>query len=240
MKNKKLKPIFKSSLGSQTFQSWVISEFPENYQELIYVDVFCDNLGIYLEKSKSKIEIINDTDLGIIQTYRAIRDEYKYFIKKLNAIKCNNETFDTFVENAQKTYEDYIEKGINEFVLRKLSKSENKKSFINKKIKWDSIIDEVLAIKNRLQETFIMNKEALEVIQKFNNQDSFLFCNLPTNIKEQQINKIVHSLKCFSGQVIVTSRDHKLCRESFADWNCKRKMIQNKGKKSLECIWKNY
>lgn len=240
MKNKKLKPILKSNIFNQTFQSWIVSEFPDNYQDLIYIDVFCDNLGIYLEKSKSKIEIINDTDKGLIEIYRAIKDEYKYFFKKLNAIKCNIETFETFLENSGNSYEDYMDKAINEFVLRKLSKSENKKLFINKKIKWDSILNEVLAIKLRLQETFIMNKEALEVIQKFNSHDGFIFCNLPLNIKEQQINKIVNALRSFSGKVIVTSKDHKMYKDSFMEWNCKRKMIQTKNKKKLEVLWKNF
>ena len=85
MKNKKIKPIFKSTTYNQNLISWIIEEFPENYIDLIYIDLFCDNIGVYLQKSKSKIEIINDSHEGIIQIYRAIKDEYKHFVKKINA-----------------------------------------------------------------------------------------------------------------------------------------------------------
>ena len=83
MKNKKIKPIFKSTTYNQNLISWIIEEFPENYTDLIYIDLFCDNIGVYLQKSKSKIEIINDSHEGIIQIYRAIKDEYKHFVKKI-------------------------------------------------------------------------------------------------------------------------------------------------------------
>lgn len=240
MKNKKIKPIFKSTTYNQNLISWIIEEFPENYTDLIYIDLFCDNIGVYLQKSKSKIEIINDSHEGIIQIYRAIKDEYKHFVKKINAVKCNSETFEKFIASEGQKYEDYIEKAVNEFVLRKLSKAEGKKSFIDKKIKWDEIIDESLAIRNRLQETFIMNKEAIEVIQKFNNHESFIYCDLPIDLREQQYTKITNLLNNFSGKVLITSKDQKICKKYFVSWTCKRKMLQKNTKKKLECIWKNY
>lgn len=240
MNNKKIKPILKSNTYNQNLIEWIVQEFPDNYENMNYIDLYCDNLGVYIHKKRSKIEVINDDDIGIIQIYRAIRDEYKYFIKKINTVKCNIETFDTFLENSSNNYDDYLDKAVNEFVLRKMSKSESKKSYANKKIKWNIILDEIVQIKHRLQETFITNKEALEVLQKFNNKENIIYCNLPIDLREQQYNKIAHSLNNSTSKILITCEDQKICKKYFSNWKCIKKMLQKKNKKKLECVWKNY
>ena len=240
MKNNKLKPIIKANSYSINHVNWIIEEFPQSYQDMVYLDLFCDNLSVYVKKDKSKIEIINDTDIGIIQVYRAIKDEYKHFVKKINAVKCNIETFDKFLENANENFDDYLDKAVNEFVLRKFSKLETKESFINKKIKWNQILNELTILRSRLQETFITNKEALEIIHKFNNKETFIYCNLPINLREQHYNKMFNQLNNSSSKILITCKDQKLAKKLFSTWNCKRKMFSKGSSKKLECLWKNY
>ena len=167
---KKMKPIVKKS-DDQNITEWIIGEFPESYQNMIYIDIMCRDLNIMLTKERSKLEILNDTQEGIIQVYRAIRDENKDFSKRISNVRCTETTFQKYLENQNLKFDDYLDKAVNEFVLRKLSKSENKEVFSNKKVEWKKVLQEVNELHKRLQETFIMNKEAIEVIQKFNHND---------------------------------------------------------------------
>ena len=234
------KSLLKPSRDNDYLVEWIIDELPEDYPSLIYVDAFCGNINVLLHKEKSRIEVINDTDEGMTQIHRAIRDENKDFSKRLNSIKCNNETFQKFFANKDKKYEDYLEKAINEFVLRKLSKGEDKKMFSNKKIDWKKIAKEIMLLRVRLQETFIMNKDPLEIIGKFNHYDAIMYCDLPKNLKEQQYTKMSSMLSNFCGKVLVSCSDHKMYKTYFPTWNLRRKMFPGINKMKLEYIWKNY
>lgn len=236
---KKMKPIVKKS-DDQNITEWIIGEFPESYQNMIYIDVMCRDLNIMLAKERSKLEILNDTHEGIIQVYRAIRDENKDFSKKISNVRCTESTFQKYLENQNLKFDDYLDKAVNEFVLRKLSKSENKEVFSNKKVEWKKVLQEVNELHKRLQETFIMNKEAIEVIQKFNHSDSVLYYALPTGHKDQFYTKLANTFKNFSGHAIISCSDHKIFKLFFQDWKLKRKMFQKLNKKRIQYIWKNY
>ena len=236
---KKMKPIIKIN-EDQSVAEWIVSEFPESYQNMIYVDVMCGDLQILISKERSKLEIINDTNEGLIQIYRAIRDENKDFCKKLSSIRCTESTFQKHLEIQSSEFEDYLDKAVNEFILRKLSKSENKQNFSNKKNDWKKNLQETNELNKRLQETFIMNKDILEVIQKFNHSDSMLYFCLPTTYKESYYTKLCNTLKNFSGKVIISCPDHKIYKSFFSEWKLKRKMFQKLNKKKIQYIWKNY
>jgi DNA adenine methylase len=236
---KKMKPIVKKS-DDQNITEWIIGEFPESYQNMIYIDVMCRDLNIMLAKERSKLEILNDTHEGIIQVYRAIRDENKDFSKKISNVRCTETTFQKYLENQNLKFDDYLDKAVNEFVLRKLSKSENKEVFSNKKVEWKKVLQEVNELHKRLQETFIMNKEAIEVVQKFNHNDSVLYYALPTGHKDQFYTKLANTFKNFSGHAIISCSDHKIFKLFFPDWKLKRKMFQKLNKKRIQYIWKNY
>jgi len=236
---KKTKPIMKLN-DNQSVSDWVISEFPESYQSMIYVDVLCGDLNIFISKERSKLEILNDTHEGVIQIYRAIRDESSDFCKKVSGVRCTENNFQKYLENQTNKFDDYIDKAVNEFILRKMSKGENKKIFSNKKIEWKKVILEINELSKRLQESFIMNKDPLDLIQKFNHNDTLLFFTLPTNLKESYYTKLSNILKNFSGKTVIACNEQKIYKQLFQTWKLKRKIFNKLNNKKILYIWKNF
>ena len=80
LKKKRLRPAFKIHGGKYYLSSWVIEHFPKNYEEMDYVEPFAGAASVLLNKEKSSLEAINDLNLGIVQIFRALRDEPEDFI----------------------------------------------------------------------------------------------------------------------------------------------------------------
>ncbi|RTK96674.1 MAG: DNA adenine methylase [Neisseriaceae bacterium] len=236
-------------------EEWVISHFPDDFKNLTYVEPYCDNSTVFLEKEKSVVEVINDKNSNLINFYKAIRDEYKEFQKRLNYQKFSESTFEKF---SKLEIKDYIDIATKDFVLKKMSKNEEKQIFNLTKIKtalWENSLKELPAIANRLQGTFIYNKDSIQVINTFNFQDTLLYCK-PPYLKENKVSKKVYTsemktedhmnlsylLQNFKGKVILRGYASPLYNRLYKGWNLEKTKTNEQDKKEnkIEVIWKNY
>ena len=56
--SKKIRPPVKTHGGKHYLKNFIIENFPENYEELIYCEPLCGGASVLLNKNKSKQEII--------------------------------------------------------------------------------------------------------------------------------------------------------------------------------------
>ena len=264
---KTIRPAIKCHGGKFYLAKWILSNFPENHQEMTYIESYCGGANILFNKPKSKIEVINDIDIGLIQIYRALRDEPKEFLRRLKICKYCEETFDRALKKDEP--KDYLEYAVNEFILRRMSRGGLKKAFawsertrggkpgdINA---WETALEGLPVLGERLQEVFIYNKPAVEVIKSFNNPNTLLYLD-PPYLQETRVSKnaytfemttddhieLANVLKKFQGKVILSGYASPLYNRLYKGWTvCKRKVTnhasQQKTKKTkTEVIWKNF
>ena len=256
---KKAKSIFKCHGGKFYVCDWVISNFPEKYTEMTYLEPFCGGASILLNKEKSDIEIINDIDLEVIQIYQALRDEPKEFIRRLNRCKYSEETFEKTVKKEKS--EDYLENAVNEFVIGRMSKGGLKKAFSwSNRLRggqpeevntWMTTIKTLPCVSERLKEVYIFNKPALEVMKAFNLPNTLVYCD-PPYLHETKVSKTVYSsemttddhielshiLNSFKGKAIISGYSSPLYNRLYKGWNTEKKKVTKENK--IEIIWKNY
>ena len=79
----KIRPPVKTHGGKFPICNWVIEHFPSDYRDLTYCELCCGGASVFLNKSPSKEEVINDSDKGIISVFKALRDEPKELIDRL-------------------------------------------------------------------------------------------------------------------------------------------------------------
>jgi len=234
-----MKPILKKT-DDVDMAEWIVSEFPESYQNMIFVDTKCGDLSVFLHKVRSKLDILNDQYDGLTNIYRAIRDEYRDFSRRVSNIKCTEDSFQKHTANQSKPFEDYMDKAINELALRKMSKLEAKTSFSNKEVDWKSVCKDLLYLSKTLKETFILNKDPLDVIQKFNHIESMIFHNIVLGQKDQHYSKTANAFKNFSGMAIISCQDHSIYKLHFSGWKLCKKMFMKKNKRHAHYLWKNF
>lgn len=233
----------------------VVSEFPENHEELVYCEPFCGCCSVFLKKTPSKISVLNDSNLGIYTLIKTLQNNEKYFSNKLKKIKFNQSTFKS--ELNKKEFKSDIEYAINQYVLHRMSRaslcktyswSANKKSQIDA-CSWNTNIDSLSDISKKLFGVFIYNKSPNEIVQNFNCDNVLLYCNMPCycgnkclkTAYKPEMNQNDHIefsklLLKFNGKVVLHNLDSPLYRKLYKDFN--RKKIINKNK--IEYIWKNF
>src|SRR5690606_4775648 len=124
--------------------TWVLDNFPENYENRDYMEPFCGSANIFFHKVKSQQEIIGDEELGIIQIYRALRDEPEAFIAKLKRTTCSERVFRREHQKLDDgNFEDYMCHAISEFIVRKMSKNEGMTSFSDDDESWKNSLKQL-------------------------------------------------------------------------------------------------
>ena len=96
---------------------------------MTYVEPFCSGAAILLNKNPSETEVICDIDDGIVAMFKGIRDEPKEFISRIKRTKYSERAFKIAFNKSQNEFEDYLDKAVNEYILRKMSRGGLKKVF---------------------------------------------------------------------------------------------------------------
>lgn len=253
VKMKIARPVIKITNDKWSLKDWIISNFPEGYEEMTYVEPYGGTVDLLFTKKKSKFEIINDQNLEIINIYRAIRDESAELIKRINSLKCTPESFDKVIKKQQ--FEDYLDQATNDLILRKLSKGGLKQKFQKPSNleSWKSSVKSLAEYSTRIKDVYITNKQALDIIHAFNTKDSLIYCD-PPYLHENKVSKSVYSsemtpechmklyhvLQDFKGKVILSGCTSPLYNRLYKNWNIEKKRIDKDKSKQTEIIWKNF
>lgn len=268
-RKKKLRPPVKTHGGKYYLTDFVIGHFPSDYQDMAYIEPFCGGASVFLNKEASPEECISDTDLNLIQIWRALRDEPSEFIGRLKRINYTELTFKRALNRSEKPFDDYIEQAVNEFILRRMSRGGLKKHFAWSNRKrggkpgdvnaWDTMLDMLPLISNRIANAYVLDKPAIDVVKAFNNSNALIYADPPylpetrvtTDVYVEEMDTDDHivlakALNSFEGKVIISGYPSTLYKRLYAGWKCKKKQIPNHASQSktkkykTECIWMNY
>jgi DNA adenine methylase len=234
MKTKR--PPFKTHGGKRYLAKFIIDQFPENYENMFYLEPYVGGGSIFFNKKRSGEECLNDLHPGIVQIFRALRDEPQEFIRRLKKLEYAQETFDTHLKKTE--FDDYLNHAVNEFVLRRMSRGGLKKHFSWSKRKrggkpgdvnaWLTILEELPSLAPELKSVYIMNECALKVIDVFNDENTLLYADPPylpeTRVSQDAYEydmtiedhvKLADKLNSFKGKVILSGYNSKLYKRLF-------------------------
>jgi DNA adenine methylase len=244
-----VRPLLKTGKGKYHLASWIISNFPDNYTQLEYLEPYVQSGGVFLNKNTSCEETINDTDSGLILIYKTLRDDAQDFFKKIKRIKYNFNTFQKALKH--KESQDYVENAIHEFIARKMSKSCKKQVFADDEHSWDSIVEELPIIIEKFKDIHILNKPAFETIYAYNDANVFTYVDPPLvadsiYVAENEMSQVDHIklfelLNQFNGKVMISGTPSVLYRRLYnteSGWRCIKKKTEVKT--TLDCLWVNY
>lgn len=234
-KKMKLKPLFKTTDDKCSLSQWIIDNFPENYQDLDYVEPFCGNAIVFFNKAKSSHNVINDTNLGVYNILRALRDEPSQFIKKVKSFKFTEKLF---LKEQTKNPDDFLEIALREFLLRRSSVGGQKIKFLQED-NIPELIEQLKEMAEKLQDIFIFNKPAQEVITAFDHPNALFYCKAPDEVvmsldEHMSLSKIL--FRC-NGKVVINNISSPLYNRLYKEWRCVEKPVKNK---KTECLWMNF
>lgn len=250
-----LKPIVKCDNKKQYLNSLVVSNFPENYENYDYIEPYVGGGGVVLNKVRcdhNRIEIINDTRIGIIQIYRALRDEPKQFIAKLKRTRCTERVFERELNKQNKDFDDYLDCAANEFIIQHMSRGGLKKTYSWKDESqdtnsWDEMLNQLYLISRRIEDVSILERNPIDVLKAFNEDTTLCYCSPPhfidSSSRDDEMSTDDHitlsEVLCqFRGKVAISGVSSMLYNRIYNDWNCIEAKKTKSGKS--EFIWTNY
>lgn len=246
MSQKKLRPPFKVKGSRHYLSAWVVEHFPENYRELDYVEPFAGVASVLLTKDRpvgERIEALNESELGIVQILRALRDEPDNFLQKLKGLSYSERSFKRELEKT--TFEDYLDHAVRDFVVRRMSKDGEMKVFTGRSAEaktWAAIVDDLHAVSARMKGVRLLNKPSTEVIRSFSDENALCYCDPPTWEDNESSIRVHHELwqilNSFAGKVLICGKSNSLYNRLYKGWN----KVQNKdGRKAKpDVLWMNY
>lgn len=271
-KIKKLRPVIKCHGGKFYLANWVIENFPENYEEYDYIEPFIGGGSVLFNKNRcvgNRIEALNDLHLGLVQIYRALRDEPKHFINRLKRTRYTDRVFKRELRKQELQFPDYMDQAVNEFIVRRMSRGGLKKAFAwSNRLRggqpgdlnaWKTILEQLPSMAKRIEDASIFNKSGDQVIRAFNDEQCLCYCDPPylhdTRISKQTYDNemttddhiaLAEALKAFKGKALISGYSSILYKRLYADWRCVKKKIANHSSQQktkqykTECLWMNY
>jgi DNA adenine methylase len=235
-----LKPIVKTSDRRWKFTSWIVERFPENYREMTYLEPFLGDGSVFVHKDPSVEEVLNNPDRELMSVWRAVRDELPLFLSKIKRVKHNESTFKRHATSVPEG--DYLGIAVREFVLRHMSKSGMKQSFVPKdsdKAFHGGLLDAIGTANERAKGSFLMCRDVPELLGAFDSSKTFVYFNSPELGDEpagQEMHlKIGEILQNYRGKVLVVGPTSATYKRMYAGWN--RKGLPGNPKDSA---WTNF
>ena len=247
----------------------IIEIFPKHK---MYVEGFGGAGHVLFRKEKSELEVYNDLHSGLYLFFKLLRENNEEFIRRLSLTPYSREEF----ENSKRwMYEDDEIEKARKFYVRTMqsvasnggwcyAKSKSRRGMCQSVSRWLGNIEENLSgAIERLKEVQIENLDILDLIKKYDKEDTLFYLDPPyvpetrkqkksydcEMTREQHI-ELINTLINVKGKVILSGYDNDIYNKLLDNgWKkiilgefSKRGQKTNNGEltKGKEFVWINY
>ncbi len=188
-----------------TFANKILQHFPENYQTMNYIEPFCGSAALLFNKERSIVEIVNDLDQNIYSLFKVLIEPYQFdqLKAKCDLSPYSEQLFKEYSKSLKNDKLELVERAYRYFycnrvaynglggfstssvVRRKMSKSVS--DFL-------SAIDGLPEVHNRLSGVIVHNTNAFDLIQKWDKENTFMYCDSPYALETRSSGGYKHDM----------------------------------------------
>lgn len=237
-----LKPPICRMGGKSKLRKTIIEMIPEH---TCYVELFFGAGWVYFGKEPSKVEVINDIDKELINLFKMIKYHAPEVERLLQYEFSGRDIFEEY-KNYTVEYLTEIHRAIRFLYLITQSFAGIGGTYgygTNTKPSPQIFYKDVLIeLKNRLRNTYVENLDFSKIIDKYDRDYSFFFCDPPyyntagygnTFGKEEHL-LLRDKLKNLKGKFLLTINDAPEVREWYKDFNIKEVQVNYSVSKQTE------
>lgn len=241
--------------GKSRLRKTIIEMIPEH---TCYVELFFGAGWVYFGKEASKIEVINDIDKELVNLFKMIKCHAPEIERVLKYEFCSRDIFEMYKKCDMESLTE-IERAVRFLYLISQSFAGRGNSFgygtttkPSPQIFYDGVLEN---LKNRLRNTYVENKDFEVIIDKYDREHTFFFCDPPyfelsgygNEFGEKEHLLLRDKLKNLKGKFLLTINDHPKVREWYKDFNIEEVQVnysvckESKGRgKYNELLIKNF
>lgn len=252
-----MKAILKYPGGKWRIADWIISYFPKHK---VYVEPYFGSGACFFNKTPSYIETINDIDGNIVNLFRVCREYPEELARAINLtpfsryefISCNTPS-DNPIEQARRTLVRYHQS----FGTSNSSKNSwrNVQTYGGPRCAtmWNCLPEIIVNCCERLKEAQIENTDALTLIERYNDENTLIYCDPPYlqelrkknmykhEMSNEQHIELLKVLKASKSKIILSGYDNDLYNSELSGWTtAKKQTTAQMGLHRTEKLWMNF
>ncbi|MGL4569651.1 MAG: DNA adenine methylase [Clostridium sp.] len=237
-----MKPPISRMGGKSKLKNKIIEKMPEHK---CYIELFFGAGWVYFGKEESKVEVINDIDRELINLFKMIKYHAPEIERQLEYEFSGRDIFEEY-KNYSIEYLTEIHRAVRFLYLLSqsfASKGDNYGYGTTSKPGQHIFYKGVLVeLKERLRNTFVENLSFEKVIDKYDREYSFFFCDPPyfetvgysDAFGEKEHLILRDKLKNIKGKFLLTINDHPKVRDWYKGFNIEKVEVNYSVSRSKE------
>lgn len=254
--------------GKFNHLNWLLPLLP---QATHYCEPFAGSAAVLLNREPSPVETYNDIDGEVVNFFRVLRDQQEELIRAIGLTPFSREELRIAVEEPIDDFSE-LERARRFFVRARqvrtgLAQTASAGRWAHCKLtsragmagavsRWLGSVEGLSEIVQRLLRVQIENATAIEVIQRYDSEETLFYCDPPyphdsrgdihaygyemTDNDHRELAEVLTNLK---GKVALSGYRCELLDKLYKDWNC----VESPSKQCLsvkqprtEILWTNY
>lgn len=245
---------------------WIIGQFPDNYEDMVYLEPYFGSGSIFFNKKPSLIETINDLDGEIVNFFTQLRENPEELIRLICLTPWSREEYD----NSFEKNEDKLEQARRTIVKSCVSRGACRLVYHNG-VKFDKkynghrtcfidiLPDQIRFAAERLLHSKtgpvqIECKDAISLIEEYNREDVLMYLDPPYMREARNKNKIykkeyykkdheklIEVINAIKAKIIISGYESDVYNSGLNGWH--KDTISSRDEANNiknEVIWRNY
>ena len=244
---------------------WIIGHFPDDYENMTYLEPFFGSGSIFFTKDRSRIETINDIDDNVVNLFKIIRDRPHELAYQISMTPWSRKEY----------HESYIQsnddlESARRFLVRMWmaigAKTSDKTGWRNNISAENYTVqgfhttlpENILVVCERLRNiksgvVQIENQDVFKLIERYNRSDVLMYLDPPyvMNTRHGRIYKyefteekhieLLNHCNRSKAKILISGYDNKLYDSYLSNWHKDTIIAEcESGQKRTEVIWMNY
>ncbi|MGI5947748.1 MAG: DNA adenine methylase [Lachnospiraceae bacterium] len=236
---------------------WICEYIPEHD---VYLEPFAGSLAVLLNKQRSHIETVNDIDEEIVNFFRILRDRNEELERMIKYTPYSR----TEYKSAYELSEDNVERA-RRFAVRCWMgfgcgnlrqngfRSGQQTNSPNPAKAWGKLPETIKMASERLNGVQIENLPAVELIERYDTGDVFIYADPPYlhetrkkylykhEMQDSEHEELLKILIRHPGKILLSGYENDMYNDMLTGWNKVHKTTRAEaGRKRTETLWMNY
>lgn len=252
-----MKQVLKYPGAKNRIAKWIINYMPKHE---VYLELFNGSAVVLLNKSRCHIETLNDLDGDIVNFFKVLRDYPKELSRAIDLTPFGRDEYkgafelsDEPVEKARRYCVKCWQGFGNSQLYQNGFKSGQQRISPNPAGTWSELPITIEEVARRLKGVQIENLPAIELLERYNTSDVFIYADPPylqeirkSHLYKHEMSRKEHEellkvLLNHPGQVMISGYDNELYNFMLSGWRKAYKDTTAEcGIKRTEVLWMNY
>jgi DNA adenine methylase len=253
--------------GKYSHLDWLLPLLPEATH---YCEPFGGSAAVLINRNPSPVETYNDIHSDVVNFFRVLREQKDALVEAIGLTPFSREEFEIAIsseegisdlERARRFY--ILARQVRTGLAQKASSGRWAHCLLTSRAgmagavsRWLGAVEDLPLIAQRLLRVQIENAPALEVIKRYDSEETLFYCDPPyphgsrgdsnayaNEMTDEQHRALADVLRNVKGKVALSSYNSPLMDELYGDWQrveSKEKVIHSVKTTRTEVLWINY